>query len=174
VSQLDDLSKLRIHAEAEIQDFLQKSWHKGFELWLSVICDMQMAMENVIPYDVRRGGQPLIYDAGVRSGKYVGKWILDTLDLSDKGIKERTCYSDAFFTYAGIGKLEFVKEPKRRLRFKGGTYFASRCGKTARPVCYYVAGFIAGATEILVGKKVSVKEVKCTAAGDTDCEFVIE
>jgi len=42
-----------------------------------------------------------------------------------------------------------------------------------KPVCYEMSGLLAGISESISGKKVSVSEVRCMAKGDKTCSFII-
>ncbi|MDF2957038.1 MAG: putative hydrocarbon binding protein [Candidatus Alkanophagales archaeon MCA70_species_1] len=159
----------------EIKGVLEKNWHEGFKRWLSCILDLEKTIDDVIPYDARwKLPDALLYETGVKSGQRVCGWLFERFGLKDKNIKERTLYTDAFFSLSGVGEIEFFKRDNERvLRFKGGTYFAKEHGQVGRPVCHYIAGFIAGATRCFTGKEYVVEEVKCVSAGDEHCEFVV-
>ncbi len=43
-----------------------------------------------------------------------------------------------------------------------------------KPVCNYIAGFLAGVLESIYGKKFIVKEIKCMAQGCDACYFEIK
>ncbi|MHC1567262.1 MAG: V4R domain-containing protein [Candidatus Syntropharchaeia archaeon] len=165
--------KLREKTEKEVKEFLENNWKEGFGMWLSYIVDMQMAFEDVVPYDVRYNlPYVFIYETGVRSGKRVCNWLFKNFNLEGKSVKERTYYTDAFFTSSGAGEIEFIKEEKK-LRFKGGTFFTKMYGVIDKKVCSYIAGFIAGLTSCCMGREFVVEEVRCASAGDPHCEFVV-
>lgn len=166
--------ELREKARREIENFLEEKKYQGFDMWRWAVMDLQKAFADTIPYDTRRGGIPALYEAGRVSGERTGQWLMENFDLSDKSIKERTHYTDALFPLIGLGDMEFVKEPERILRFKKGTFFGKKITQFERNICYYVAGFIAGATYALTNIEVEVTETKCVARGDEHCDFKIK
>lgn len=168
----EDFEKIK----KEIGDFLARNWGDVFEIWLNCILDVEKAVKDVIPYDIRTGlPYTLLYEAGVGSGKRTWLWLLNSFDLEGRSIKERTYYTDAFFTRSGVGELEFRKEEgKKVLRFKGGTFVARRQGAVGRKVCHYIAGFIAGMTSGCMKKEFMVEEVKCVSNGGRHCDFVVK
>jgi predicted hydrocarbon binding protein len=150
--------------EDKITSFLAENWKEAFSMLWDCVLDFHLAVE--LPPEI-------LYSAGKKSGERTGKWILEQLNLGEKSVKERTHYSNVFLEKIGIGKSEFIKEPERKLCFRGGTYFARSRGRIGWHVCGYYAGFIAGMTESLIGKKVEVKEVSCFSVYDPDCIFAV-
>ncbi|MDY6931724.1 MAG: V4R domain-containing protein [Halobacteriota archaeon] len=160
----------------EVSKVLDDSPSMGFSVWRGMLVDLQAVMETVIPYDIRYGGLPSFYEAGVKSGEEFGRWVIEQFDLEEKSIKERTRYVDALLDQLNIGKPEYVGSTKEGnvLRFDGGTMFAKEYKKVGRNVCYHGAGFTAGSTSVIAGgRKFKVRETSCVAAGDPYCEFVI-
>ncbi len=160
--------------DSAVEGFLKERPEAGYNIWRGLLVDLQSVMELVIPYDIRYGGIPSFYEAGMISGERFGKWLMEKFDLKDKSIKERVYYLDLFVSKINLGDVEFIKGEENRIQFKGGTMFAKDYKKVGRNVCYHAAGFIAGATGTLSGGKFEAKEVKCVAAGDESCEFVIK
>ena len=160
--------------ESIVDESLKENSAAGFKIWRSLLVDLQAVMESVIPYDIRYGGIPSFYEAGMTSGERFGKWLMEEFDLKDKDIKERVYYLDVLVSKIDLGDVEFDKEGGNKIIFRGGTMFAKDYKKVGRNVCYHAAGFIAGATGVLSGGKFEVKEVKCVASGDEYCEFVIK
>jgi len=79
-----------------------------------------------------------------------------------------------FLLRGGFGKLEEIKEDKKyiTIRIKESIFpkiISTKKGKT----CNFIAGYIAGITEVLTGKKLPVYETKCASEGFAYCEFVI-
>ncbi|MDY6965038.1 MAG: 4-vinyl reductase [Halobacteriota archaeon] len=163
--------------DSEVREFINKNAADGFKIWRGLLVDLQAVMETVIPYDIRYGGLPSFYEAGVKSGEKLGIWLMEQFNLKDKSIKERTIYLDSLLVRIEIGNPEFIRGEgeENKLRFNGGTMFAKDYKKTGRNVCYHGAGVTAGVTSVISdGRKFSVKETNCVAAGDPYCEFVIK
>ena len=160
--------------DSDVARFLKDNSTEGFKIWRGLMVDLQAVMESVIPYDIRYGGIPSFYEAGMISGERFGKWLIEEFNLKDKSIKERAYHLDVFVSQINLGDAEFSKEGDKKIVFKGGTMFAKDYKKVGRNVCYHAAGFIAGATGALSGGKFEAKEVKCVASGDESCEFVIK
>lgn len=160
--------------QREVDRFLGKHWKEVFEVWWSCVDDVSRGLEDTLSMGFGGGSWSMIlYDVGVSSGRQVYQWLSGAMKLGAKSVKEKTLYTDAFFTRSGMAeKVEFVREGDRNiLRYKGGTIFARKRGVILRKVCYYTAGFIAGATSLITGKEYVVEEVRCYANGDKDCDF---
>ncbi len=160
----------------KVHNFLSEKWSAAFEMWLECIIDLSNILRDSIPPDPKTGiPDALVYEAGVRSGKRICGWLFDYFSLGKLGIKERTYYTDAFFSMSGMGTIEFLKEEGGRvLRFRGGTYIAKHMGRTGRKTCHFVAGFIAGATSRMVGKEFVAEEVRCFSEGNENCDFLVK
>ncbi|MEM3012372.1 MAG: V4R domain-containing protein [Candidatus Hadarchaeales archaeon] len=156
----------------EMKRYLSDNWRKAFEMWFCCMLHMGRKLEEVIPRDIRTGlPYSLLYEIGVGCGRKAGKWMMEEFHLEGKDIREKVKYSNAFFECTGAGTIEFFKEGDRRIfRFKGGTFISKRL-KTGMKTCHYLAGFIAGVTEVFVGMKFRVEEVRCVSQGDEHCDF---
>ncbi len=169
---VDGTSNIYDNVKKEVRDFLEENYISSVEVLRGCVVDICKVLENLIPHDIRFS-TPL-YEAGVCSGERVGKWLVEQFSLEEKSLKEIVCYSDVLISEFGFGQVKFLKRKDYNiLRAKGGTFFAKEYGYVGAPVCYYFSGFIAGATRLLSGIDVTVKEVSCIAAGDHHCEFVI-
>ena len=165
-------SEIFKNAKDEVRAFLEDNYISCVEVLRGCVVDICRVLENIIPHDIRFNSP--LYEAGVCSGERVGKWLVGQFDLREKSLKEIVCYSDAFFIEFGFGKVKLIKGKHKILRSYGGTFFAKEYGYVGCPVCYYFSGFIAGATNVLTGIEVTVKETRCVAAGDHHCEFYIK
>ncbi|HDM35978.1 MAG TPA: hypothetical protein ENG09_01805 [Candidatus Syntrophoarchaeum butanivorans] len=160
-----------------VRKMLESEWEVGFNLWRRCLLNIQILVEDTIPYDIRYGGIPFLYEAGFLSGKRIGEELMDRFNLHEKSMKERAYFMDSFVKNAGVGEPSFITllEGKKGIRFPGGTYLAREYGKRAgHTICANTAGFIAGATDAITGRHWFVREVKCVAAGDDCCEFLVE
>jgi len=162
--------------EERVYGALPEEWIEGFEMGVSWLLDLKAAIQDVIPYDIRHGGIITLYEAGERSGERLGRGLMNYFQLEEKDIKERAYYFDAFFARTQIVHIKFIKSGEERiLRFVGGTPFAKMYRYAIeRNVCYHTAGIIAGITKELAKKEVFVREIRCLAAGDEDCDFLVE
>ncbi|MEM3012231.1 MAG: 4-vinyl reductase [Candidatus Hadarchaeales archaeon] len=165
-------------AEREIAEYLRHHWKKAFELWMGCLVDAGEIVEFAPAMEVREDiwrdtCNTFLYDTGFKSGKRVAQWLYRTFDLGKKSLKERTIYTDIFFSQSGMGEIELLKgEEGRILRFRGGSYIAKEMGRVGRKVCYYLAGFIAGATQHFTGKNYRVEELRCYSNRNPHCEFL--
>ncbi len=159
-------------ARAEMRRYLSENWRKAFEMWFCCMLHMGRKIEEVIPRDIRTGlPYSLLYEIGFGCGKKAGRWMVEEFGLEGRDIREKVRYSNAFFECSGAGEIEFFKEGERRiLRFRGGSFLARRL-RTGSKACHYLAGFIAGVTEVFTGRKFRVEEVRCVSQGDEHCDF---
>jgi len=163
-------------AEREIAKYLSSHWKKAFELWMGCLVDAGRILE-FSPPAVREDiwletCNTFLYDTGFRSGKRTAQWLYRTFGLGRKNLKERTTYTDVFFSQSGMGEIALLEDEEGKiLRFKGGSYFAREMGRVGRKVCYYLAGFIAGATQHFTGRDYRVEELRCYSNRDPHCEF---
>lgn len=156
-------------ARKEVEEFLGKYWKAAYDMWLSSMLDLEKSVRElrVVPHSV-------LYETGLKSGRRAWDWFADAFGLERKSTKEKTYYTDAFFSSSGVGELEFIKEAGEKiLRFKGGTFFAKKYGVVGKKVCQYIAGFIAGVTSAMMKKEYTVEEVRCASKGDRDCDFAV-
>ncbi|GEM_PF-903896 len=162
--------------ERKVRDYLSNNWKQAFELWMGCLVDAGRILELVPPM-VREDiwletCNTFLYETGLKSGKRTAQWLYRTFGLGRKSLKERTLYTDVFFSQSGMGEIELLKEEGGKiLRFKGGSYFAREMGRMGRKTCYYLAGFIAGATQHFTGKDYRVEELRCYSRGDPHCDF---
>ena len=115
----------------------------------------------------------VFYDAGIRSVKET-KETLD-IELREKGdalIKR----AFSFLEEKGLGWFK-IKDLKIQTNEKRGSiavsnsFIANTYGKARKPVCHFIAGFIAGFISIIWGTEIVCEETKCSAVGGDDCVF---
>ncbi|MEM2266091.1 MAG: hypothetical protein DSO02_06240 [Hadesarchaea archaeon] len=165
-------------AKKEIEEYLRHNWKKAFELWMGCLVDAGEIVEFAPALEVREDVwidtcNTFLYDTGFKSGKRVAQWLYRTFGLGKKSLKEKTIYTDIFFSESGMGEIVLLKsEQGRILRFKGGSYIAREMGRVGRKVCYYLAGFIAGATQHFTGRDYRVEELRCYSNRDPHCDFI--
>ena len=77
---------------------------------------------------------------------------------------------------SGWGIIEFqeinYKEGRAKVRIKQHVVPES-LGKSDKPVCHDIRGYLAGIFSRYFGRRISATEVKCTATGNEYCEFEI-
>ena len=156
----------------ELEEFSAKRWKDIFAMWLNWVLDLDRVGKGAFyEEDFNR----LLYESGRMTGKRSWGWLSANLKLGDRGLKEKTLYTDVFWSITGVGEIEFLKEGgKRILRFKGGTFFSRATAIRKKKICHWVAGFIAGMTEDMVNLSFKVTEIKCVSNGDKSCDFLIE
>ena len=78
----------------------------------------------------------------------------------------------------GWGTMEITEfdteEGFIRLCVKDSVVADSYDEEQEKPVCFFIAGMIAGGAGVVLGHDIECREVKCKACGDDHCEFVIE
>ena len=83
------------------------------------------------------------------------------------------------FNKLGVGRLELISEDSSQSRFVFRLYFSPTAltylehEKAKEPVCYDMAGCLAGAAE-LIYPGIEAVETKCLAKGDPYCEFIMQ
>jgi predicted hydrocarbon binding protein len=74
----------------------------------------------------------------------------------------------------GYGLIEFLKIDMKNKRVESRVYNSVNAigiKNSEKPVCYMIAGTMAGAADIIFGRSMRCDEVKCVAMGDPYCEF---
>jgi predicted hydrocarbon binding protein len=72
----------------------------------------------------------------------------------------------------GIFKLIDFDEKRMTARISvKNSHFAAGYQKSKEPVCYAMAGCLAGGGEIVFRKNMACRETKCAAMGEDHCEF---
>ncbi len=112
------------------------------------------------------GYDSALYLAGYRSGESFAKGlgVKDPEELK-KSIK-------LMFSKSGMGEADISGMAPLVMKVeKSSTCYGTQSGE--KPVCFFKAGFFAGAVSAVQGKKVACIETKCHAKGDKHCEFQI-
>ena len=112
------------------------------------------------------GYDSALYLAGFRSGEAFvkGLGVKDSEKLK-KNIEQA-------FLKSGMGLAEITGMAPLTMKVeKSSTCYGIQTAE--KPVCYFKAGFFAGAVSAVEGKKVACIETKCHAKGDKHCEFQI-
>lgn len=77
-----------------------------------------------------------------------------------------------YLSAVGSGITEMTEFTNEKIIFNVKHSLCSMNGKPDMPMGQYLAGTLAGALELVLGKKVHCDETKCEAKGDDYCEFV--
>ncbi len=72
----------------------------------------------------------------------------------------------------GSGITELTEYTDAAMTFKVDHSLCSMSERSDKPMGQYLAGALAGAAELVLGKKVQCNETKCLAKGDNYCQFV--
>jgi KaiC/GvpD/RAD55 family RecA-like ATPase/predicted hydrocarbon binding protein len=91
---------------------------------------------------------------GSSSPKQILEMFANYISANGSGITEMTEYTDEGMTFEVRHSLCSLSE------------------KSDKPMGQYLAGALAGAAELVLGKKVQCTETKCVAKGDNYCQFV--
>ena len=77
----------------------------------------------------------------------------------------------------GWGRTEIVHFDPDRGRFtiaRHNSPIAKAYGPSKKPVCHFLAGWMAGIGRLLVGKELLCEEISCMAQGHDRCEFELQ
>ncbi len=129
-----------------------------------IIVDMYTGMERFLKL---AGG--LLYNISKRAGKLMAQRLKEAGLLDENNYLDVLAYS---FVRAGYAeKVEYERSEGKVVFRVQGSLLGSRIGRRKKPVDQPIAGFIAGWMEEVLGKRVDVKETRCTACGAPYCVF---
>ena len=146
-----------------------------------IFADLRERMRAIIGHSA----DVIIYEVGREHVKKVLNYYLQHYPplklLVKTGIgKEQLAKKAAeLLTAYGFGKAEIEKldlENESIITLKNSfvaSFYKKRNLNQDRPVCSLVAGFIAGAAEVIGNGKYECKEIECIAKGDEVCRFVV-
>ncbi len=116
---------------------------------------------------------PILYNLGRAEAEYMWK------RMSGEGSSKEDILRILQETYraSGWGIIEFGeinhKEGRINVRIKQHVVPES-LGKSSKPVCHDIRGYLAGIFSKYFERRISATEVKCMATGDEYCEFEIK
>ena len=124
---------------------------------------------KTILYDVSKQGA---IDGMDKIMKYIVKImrLLSIKKITDKIIEEVPARGWGNITHYTLDE----KKQTGKVRIKNCFNAVGYNGKAKKPICYSMAGNIAGVTQIIFGIDMTCKEIKCEGRGDKYCEFVIK
>jgi predicted hydrocarbon binding protein len=115
----------------------------------------------------------VFYDAGIKSG-WEGWYALHT-ELKEHGdalIRKMFSFTgENGFGWFRIKDLNIESEAKRGSITVSHSFIAHTYGKAEKPVCHFIAGFIAGFISAAWGVEVACDEISCSAVRGDLCVF---
>jgi len=115
---------------------------------------------------------PVLYNLGRAEAEYM--WERMSREVNKK--EDVLSLLRETYRASGWGIIEFeeinYKEGRAKVRIKQHVVPES-LGKSDRPVCHDIRGYLAGIFSRYFGRRISAAEVKCMAAGNEYCEFEI-
>jgi predicted hydrocarbon binding protein len=122
----------------------------------------------------KTGKENLIYLGGKESGQ---QWFEGMKKSSSLKVEDVAQWGTNIVTLAGWGEptLKEIKREDGFMRYQlKNSIVAELYGKTDHAVDHMFRGLLAGAAVVAFKKPVECIETKCTAKGDSVCEFVIQ
>ena len=108
------------------------------------------------------------------AGKYAGKTFVERLVQKGGKPQEASAWLSEFFTYCGWGCTYLSEDrQKKEVVVTIENCVTARNIKSEKPVCHFVAGYLAGVYESIWFEVAECAEVLCIAKGDPFCEFKI-
>lgn len=126
---------------------------------------------TLVKYDIPDVNKSL-YTAAKESGKLYADAL--TKKFGAKGQKLEGLMIDTF-NLSGWGLLEILKnnfQKKVAVFHINNSSVAMEYGKSKKPICHTNRGFLAGGACMVHGSDVECLETKCSAAGNSFCEYV--
>jgi len=115
----------------------------------------------------------VFYDAGIRSGKE-GWYALHTELKEDGDVLIRRMFSfteENGYGWFRVREYNIEPEEKRGSVTVSHSFIGNTYGKAEKPVCHFIAGFIAGFVSASWGFEVACNETSCTAVNGDVCVF---
>lgn len=115
----------------------------------------------------------ILYAAGKKAGNKSAMSLKEHLKIEGMDLIEAMVYS---FKVGNWGEMEMGNcEEKEGYKIEvTKDVLLEGLERKKKPVCYPLAGYIAGFFELALGKKVQVKEEACIAKGDPACIFHVK
>jgi len=129
--------------------------------------DLQKKLEELF----ETGAELILYEAGRSCGRRSCHRIKRRYGLKGMDLLEAV---RQIKRAEGWGEVDFSNFELDRVR---GSIIVRRCfeavnyGKSDRPVCHFMRGYLEGVLEETLGKIVRLMEVRCAATGQEYCEF---
>ncbi len=120
------------------------------------------------------GASVILYDMGMGYGELMGKTIRSV------GVSKLGSYKK----FIELGKRQGYGQfdvPLLKMIISGirgeplvilkDSFFATSVGRTGQAECYIIAGMIAGAARLILGKNFGCREEMCISKGEIHCQF---
>ncbi len=131
--------------------------------------ELQKGIEDLLGSQV----DAVFYDAGIRSGKEARETI--EIELSEKGeelIKRLfSLMEENGFGWFKVDDLKVNSSERRGIVEVSHSFIAETYGKAERPVCHFVAGFIAGFMSVIWNTEIVCDETSCKSVSGDKCVF---
>ncbi len=114
----------------------------------------------------------ILYTAGKKAAEKGTKLLKDNLDVDGEELIEAMALAFEVGNW-GKMKVESVGEKTYKVTVTDNVLVWGLEKNKKKPVCYPLAGYIAGFFEKAFDTKAHVKEVKCAAKGDPACVFEV-
>jgi len=125
-----------------------------------------------------RGARAVLHLVAKRGGMMVGEAVKKTYGIPpsfDKALGMVDIMSRVF-PVLGWGLTEARSEPQSGeiiIRISNSYETSPEMGElVCRPACYILEGYLEGVMQAMFGEEISLREVKCVALGDENCEFI--
>lgn len=115
---------------------------------------------------------PVLYNLGRAEAEYMWKRMSKEDSSKEDVLKllQETYRTSGW----GIIKFDEINHKESRAKVKIEQHVVPESlGKSDRPVCHDIRGYLAGIFSLYFGRRISAAEVKCMATGDEYCEFEI-
>ena len=145
---------------------------------LLVRAEVIVSIQKQLEQTVGGSAKGILYLAGERSSdaglKFFGALIGGTsVPLTLEGAK-RIIDASALTGWGRTEILQFDPEGGRFTVARRNSPIAKAYGPSKKPVCHFLAGWMAGLGRLLVGKELLCEEISCMAQGHDRCEFELQ
>ncbi len=115
----------------------------------------------------------VFYDAGIRSGKEARETIETELNEKGEELIKRTfsLMEESGFGWFKVDDLKVDSSERRGSVEVSHSFIAETYGKAERPVCHFVAGFIAGIVSVIWNTEIVCDETSCKSVNGDKCVF---
>nr|MDO8100648.1 ATPase domain-containing protein [Candidatus Njordarchaeota archaeon] len=114
-----------------------------------------------------------VYNLYKMTGQTEIKTLLSSLNInpSKSDPKQMLKLYASYLSNVGLGIIELVGFTIDLVTYRIRNSLCSQGQQSDKPMAPYLAGTLAGAVEVILGKPVKCTETKCQAKGDDYCEF---
>jgi predicted hydrocarbon binding protein/KaiC/GvpD/RAD55 family RecA-like ATPase len=115
----------------------------------------------------------MVYDVFKRIGEVEIEAVFSSLNIkpSISDVRQTLRLYASYLSNIGLGIAELVSYTNEVVTFRLRNTLCSQYQQSDKPMAPYLAGAVAGAVGVILGKPVKCKETRCMAKGDDYCEF---